>query len=184
MNRFDKIGGQEPLIIPARMMGWSRAIGSYIFATICGVGIGVAMGAPELNVVWKVCFAVAVYLAAAVLYLWVVMIPPDAAPGKKQARATELFSLACARGNIDAAASMLETFGIPDSLLQAEASRLYGFGGATSTFGPNFRMAAWLVSRLCKKAPSLLWQTQDSSWSNIVDRWALGPDAVLTEGQG
>jgi hypothetical protein len=166
------------------MMGWSRAIGSYVFATICGAGIGVTMSVPEFNVVWKACFAVAVYLAAAVLYLWVVMIPPDAAPVKKQARAMELFSLACARGNIDAATSMLETFGIPDSLLQTEASRLYGFDSAASTFGPNFRMAAWLIGRLCKKTPSLLWQTQDPSWSSIVDRWALGPDAVLTEGQG
>jgi uncharacterized membrane protein len=184
MNKFDKIGGQEPPIVPARMMSWSRAIGSYTYASICGVGMGMVMIAPGLNVVWKVCFAVAFYLAAAVMYLWVVMIPPGAAPVKKQARATELFSLACARGNIDAAASMLETFGIPDSLLQTEASRLYGSHDATSTFSPNFRMAAWLIGRLCKKAPSLLWQTQDPSWSNIVDRWALGPDAVLTEGQG
>lgn len=161
-------------IVPARTMSWSRAIGSYVFATACSIGIGVAVAVPAFNAVWKVCFAVAVYLAAAVLYLWVVMVPPEGASVKNQTRAIELFSLACMQGNIAAAADILETGDIPNSLLQAEATRLCG---DVESAPENFQMFAWLVGRLCKKAPSLLWQMRDPSWSNVVDRWALGRGA-------
>jgi hypothetical protein len=158
-------------ILPARTMSWSRAIGSYIFAAACGVSIGVVVAVPVFNVVWKICFAVAVYLAAAVLYLWVVLVPPGGAPIKNQARAKALFARACSRGNIAAAADLLETGCIPDSLLQAEATRLHS---DVESAPKSFQMFAWLVGRLCKKSPSVLWQTQDSSWSGVVDRWALG----------
>ncbi len=150
------------------MLSWYRAIGSYIFATICGSGIGVAVSVPVYGVVWKVCFAVAVYLAAAVLYLWVVMVPPEAEPPKKHTRAMELFSRACAQGNTDVAANILGTGDIPNSFLQTEALSLYG---DIESSPKNFQMCAWLVTQLCKKAPSVLWQTRDPAWANMVDLW-------------
>lgn len=158
-------------ILPVRTMSWTRAIGSYIFATLCGGAIGVAVREPDLNVVWKICFSVALFLAAAVMYLWVVMIPPPgAAPAQERTRAMELFSLACSQNNVDVAAGILETGEIPNSLLQDEASRAYGVVGPAPE---NFQMFAWLVGRLCKKAPALLWQTRNPSWSGAVDRWAM-----------
>lgn len=38
-------------ILPVQTMSWTRAIGSYIFATICGGAIGVAVREPDFNIV-------------------------------------------------------------------------------------------------------------------------------------
>ncbi len=173
--------GKIDEIVPVRTLSWARALGSYVFATVCGIGLGAIIVTPVFSVVWKVCFSVAVYLTVAVLYLWIVLVPPDAAPTENRTRAMELFSRACAQGNITAATRLFETGEIPNSLLQAEAMRLYGDIESTARSDAHSRMNTWLVGRLCEKAPSRLWQTRDLLWSRVVDRWARGPDTDVAE---